>query len=71
MTQAQLRFLDKVIRTTSCACSGVGEWRARAACQRNGWLRHEPDPRGNGYPMRTYITDEARAIISQMADETT
>jgi hypothetical protein len=67
MTKAQLRYLEKVIRTASCSCDSVGEWRTRQSCVRNGWLRHEPNPRGNMYPNLTYITDKARALISAAA----
>lgn len=68
VTQAQLRFLDKVICTTRCGCDNIGEFRTRATCERNGWLRHEPDPRGHGYVMRTYITDKARAVIAAQTE---
>lgn len=64
-TLAQLRFLGKVIRTTSCTCDTIGEFRARQACERNGWLEHRP--MRPGYGMATYITAAAREAINSSA----
>lgn len=69
ITKAQLRYLGKVARTASDSCDTIGEFSTRAACQKNGWLRHEPNPRGANYPMLTYLTDTARAIVHQHAKQ--
>lgn len=66
ITQAQIKFLDKVIRTKSCACADIGELSARRACEKAGYLGHRAVP-GKKWVMETYITDKAREAVEAVA----